>query len=112
MARSVQTRTPTTTRITCWSCLEDKLPLLLAAAPLPTVEREALVLFCACHDLRQREARRHEHEPMGPNATGAGVANDGHAVNASWKARVEASVPPGRCSVCVRFGRPEAGIIV
>lgn len=47
--------------------LEDKLPLLLAAAPLPAVEREALVLFCACHDLRQREARRHGQEPIGPN---------------------------------------------
>lgn len=47
--------------------LEDKLPRLLAAAPLPTLEREALVLFCACHDLRQREARRHDQEPIGPN---------------------------------------------
>ena len=34
--------------------LEDKLPALLATADLPTVEREALALFCACHDLRQR----------------------------------------------------------
>jgi hypothetical protein len=47
--------------------LEDKLPLLLAAAPLPAIEREALVLFCACHDLRQRETRRHDQEPIGPN---------------------------------------------
>jgi hypothetical protein len=47
--------------------LEDKLPALLAAALLPTVEREALVLFCACHDLRQREARRHDDEPIGAN---------------------------------------------
>lgn len=47
--------------------LEDKLPALLATALLPTVEREALALFCACHDLRQREARRHEDEPIGAN---------------------------------------------
>lgn len=47
--------------------LEDKLPLLLSTALLPTLEREALVLFCACHDLRQREARRHAEEPIGPN---------------------------------------------
>lgn len=47
--------------------LEDKLPLLLSVAPLPTLEREALVLFCACHDLRQRETRRHPEAPIGPN---------------------------------------------
>ena len=47
--------------------LEDKLQLLLAAAALPVAKREALVLFCACHDLRQREARRHEDEPVGAN---------------------------------------------
>jgi hypothetical protein len=47
--------------------LEDKLPALLATALLPTVEREALVLFCACHDLRQRETRRHEDESIGAN---------------------------------------------
>lgn len=47
--------------------LEDKLPALLATALLPTVEREALVLFCACHDLRQRETRRHDEEPIGAN---------------------------------------------
>ena len=47
--------------------LEDKLPALLATADLPVVEREALALFCACHDLRQREARRHEDEPIGAN---------------------------------------------
>lgn len=47
--------------------LEDKLPALLATADLPTVEREALALFCACHDLRQREARRHDDEPIGAN---------------------------------------------
>ncbi|HAI60022.1 MAG TPA: hypothetical protein DCM32_09120 [Xanthomonadaceae bacterium] len=35
--------------------LERTLPALLAAAPLDTADREALVLFCACHDLRQRE---------------------------------------------------------
>ncbi|MGL6290854.1 MAG: hypothetical protein ACRC2H_09225, partial [Silanimonas sp.] len=47
--------------------LENKLPALLATALLPTVEREALALFCACHDLRQREARRHDDEPIGAN---------------------------------------------
>lgn len=47
--------------------LEDKLPALLAAAPLPTVEREALVLFCCTHDLRQREVRAHDDAPIGPN---------------------------------------------
>jgi hypothetical protein len=47
--------------------LEDKLPALLAVAPLPVAEREALVLFCAGHDLRQREARRHDDEPIGAN---------------------------------------------
>jgi hypothetical protein len=47
--------------------LEDKLPALLATAHLPPVEREALALFCACHDLRQRETRRHDDEPIGAN---------------------------------------------
>lgn len=47
--------------------LEDKLPALLSTALLPTVQREALVLFCACHDLRQRESRRHDDEPIGAN---------------------------------------------
>ena len=47
--------------------LEDKLPALLATADLPRVEREALALFCACHDLRQRETRRHDDEPIGAN---------------------------------------------
>lgn len=47
--------------------LEDKLPALLRAAMLPTVEREALALFCCGHDLRQREIRRHEDEPIGAN---------------------------------------------
>jgi hypothetical protein len=47
--------------------LEDKLPALLAQARLPAPAREALVLFCACHDLRQRESRRHDDEPIGPN---------------------------------------------
>lgn len=47
--------------------IEDKLPALLATALLPTVEREALVLFCTCHDLRQRESRRHDEEPIGAN---------------------------------------------
>lgn len=47
--------------------LEDKLPALLATATLPIVEREALTLFCACHDLRQRETRRHDDEPIGAN---------------------------------------------
>ncbi|WP_397596665.1 hypothetical protein [Silanimonas sp.] len=47
--------------------LEDKLPALLAQAGLTTGGREALALFCACHDLRQREARRHDHEPIGAN---------------------------------------------
>lgn len=36
--------------------IERTLPALLATAPLPTHEREALALFCACHDLRQRES--------------------------------------------------------
>jgi hypothetical protein len=47
--------------------LEDKLPALLAHAGLTTIGREALALFCACHDLRQREARRHDDEPIGAN---------------------------------------------
>lgn len=47
--------------------LEDKLPALLATAHLPSIEREALALFCACHDLRQRETRRHDDEPIGAN---------------------------------------------
>ena len=47
--------------------LEDKLPALLATASLPAAEREALALFCACHDLRQRETRRHDDEPIGAN---------------------------------------------
>lgn len=47
--------------------LEDKLPALLASAHLPVVEREALVLFCCTHDLRQREARGHDDAPIGAN---------------------------------------------
>ncbi len=47
--------------------LEDKLPALLAHARPSAVGREALVLFCACHDLRQREIRRHEDDPIGAN---------------------------------------------
>lgn len=47
--------------------LEDKLPALLAVAPRTALEREALLLFCACHDLRQRESRRHDDDPVGAN---------------------------------------------
>lgn len=47
--------------------LEDKLPALLAHAGPSALGRDALVLFCACHDLRQREARHHEDEPIGAN---------------------------------------------
>lgn len=46
--------------------LEDKLPALLMHAHPSTTGREALALFCACHDLRQREARRHD-DPVGAN---------------------------------------------
>lgn len=47
--------------------LEDKLPALLDHAALSTAGRDALALFCACHDLRQRETRHHEEEPIGAN---------------------------------------------
>lgn len=47
--------------------LEQKLPALIAAADLAPIDRDALVLFCACHDLRQREARRHRDDPVGAN---------------------------------------------
>ena len=35
--------------------LERTLPALVAAGPLDAGAREVLALFCACHDLRQRE---------------------------------------------------------
>lgn len=47
--------------------LEDKLPSLLAHAHVPAAGRDALALFCACHDLRQREVRCHDEEPIGAN---------------------------------------------
>lgn len=47
--------------------LEDKLPALLAHAGPHEVGRDALALFCACHDLRQRETRRHDEDPIGAN---------------------------------------------
>ncbi len=47
--------------------LEIKLPALLAHTALNTEDREALVLFCAGHDLRQREVRLHGDDPVGAN---------------------------------------------
>lgn len=47
--------------------LADKLPALLAVAPLPLEQREALALFCAFHDLRQRETLRHDDGSIGAN---------------------------------------------
>lgn len=47
--------------------LEDKLPTLLSQADVSAAGREALALFCACHDLRQREVRCHDEEPVGAN---------------------------------------------
>lgn len=47
--------------------LELKLPALLAQAPLSTEDCEALALFCAGHDLRQREVRLHSDDLVGAN---------------------------------------------
>ena len=47
--------------------LEDKLPTLLSQASVSTSGRDALALFCACHDLRQREVRRHDEAAIGAN---------------------------------------------
>lgn len=47
--------------------LEDKLPRLIAASALPPSARGALALFCACHDLRQREDGRAPEASVGAN---------------------------------------------
>lgn len=47
--------------------LEVALPALLGHAHPSAVGRDALALFCACHDLRQRETPRHGTDPVGAN---------------------------------------------
>jgi hypothetical protein len=56
--------------------LEHKLPALLAVSPLDAEARNTLVLFCVCHDLRQRETRRHGDDPVGANEAASVAETD------------------------------------